>query len=248
MQPEWIIEALGLRPISEREAATIATTPGDRPGTTWLTQRRKGEGGEVLTKQMLIDEKGQVREHRLYSGNKQTLLARAFIDEYRSVAVTPAPSAAGESSETPAVTVFVPYRFRLEWLQEKLALDITMDGMKVNTPFADSRREALFTEPTIPGTDRVNLAKIAPKSGQAQARANDRDTDVPPAYQRRTTRPAPPSGSGGIQLQEPEPLGAEGAMRTPREPVALSAAISENTPPAGRDRVVHPEIPRGTEP
>jgi hypothetical protein len=229
MQPDWIIEALGLRPITPAEAATVAVTPGEKPGTSWLTQRRKGENGEILTKQMLIDDRGQVREHRLYSGNKQALLARAYIDEYKAVPI-PKPSSADEST-SPALSVQVPYRFRLEWMKEKLALDVTMDGLKLNPSFPDARREALFTEPTIPGTDRVDLAAIAPKQAAQRPAAE--------GYQRRTSRSAPPAG--GIELRDPESIQAEGARNPAADPVALSLDLE--APPAVQG-LVRPGIPR----
>jgi hypothetical protein len=236
MQPDWIMEALGLRPITPEEAATIASTPGERSGTTWLTQRRRGENGEVLTKQMLIDETGQIREHRLYAGNKQTLLARAIIDEYKTAQLPNSPT----DAEGKPATVFIPYRFRLEWKKENLALDVTMDNLKLNPRFADARREALFTEPSIPGTDRINLAKVAPKQAQASRGANNSSS-----YQRRTSRPSPPTSE--VELGEPEPMSAEGARRTPRDPQALSADLRE-IPSSTRDRVVMPQLPRGVDP
>ena len=54
----------------------------------------------------------------------------------------------------------MPESFVLEWKREQLSLDVSLKDVKVNQ-FADSRRTALFVEPTPGGYARVNLAELA---------------------------------------------------------------------------------------
>ena len=113
-QPDWIIEALGLRVIPDEEAAEIKVTPGKDAGTLVLTQRQKTSQGESLIKETILDEStGRIREHWVYAADHKTLLAHAVVTDYQEYA-TPA----GESG-APAETVYLPQKLRLEWIRRR---------------------------------------------------------------------------------------------------------------------------------
>lgn len=225
MQPDWIIESLGLREITEREAATISAKPGDRDGLLVLTQFRKDARGESLTKETVVDEtNGHILEHRLYAGAKKELLARATITQYQAVKMEPT------EADPAGAIVQIPQKFRLEWLVEKFSLDVTMGQPKINPQFPRDQRVALFSEPTISGATRLDLARIAAPANAANSRIHE-------------TMPAPRSG---VRLGQPEsmPIGVEGALRDEVEPVALADDGADRP----SETVIGAPIPQGTDP
>ncbi len=82
-QPDWIIEALGLQPITREEAAQITAKKGTEAGTTALVFPATRSGGERYTRMMVVwDKTRRIKEHRIYAGNPQVLLAQADVKGY----------------------------------------------------------------------------------------------------------------------------------------------------------------------
>jgi hypothetical protein len=223
MQPEWIIEAMGLREISDREAATISAKPGDKPGQVVLTQFRKDAKGDTLTKVTVVDEStGEIREHRLYAGAERELLARATISEHQRVTLKP-------TNDNPSgADVDLPSKFRLEWIVEKFSLDITMNETRVNPQFPKEQRTALFTEPPIPGAVRKDLALL----GGAPAASSSRIYESMPR--------------SSVRLGQPEavPMDVDGALRSTGQPLSANLANTQAQPTG----VVGAPIPSGADP
>ena len=223
LQPELIVEALGLRVIPEEEAAGCSVKPGPTPGTVALTYKPTKTQGETITRMTIFSESSQrIREHRVYSG--KTLVAKAEVKEYKKVPLPP------DASEVDA-SVYLPSVLRLDWFQEKLSLDVTMSSPKVNTVFTQVRRDALFVEPKPRGYTRVNLAE----------RAGISDAKGPTSI--RESRTAPPTG---VELLEPSSIRAERTTRAPDEPTPLAADLSP--PPIEPERVVRARVPQAPDP
>jgi hypothetical protein len=222
LQPDWIVEALGLRVIPEEEMGDYRLTRGSKPGELVLTHKPTVSRGETITRVTIISEEyHRIREHQLYAGDQKELLARAVIDSYMKI------MPADESGEA----VYIPQKMKLEWRREKMSMEVTLvpSTTKVNTVFTDEVRAARFVQGTHKGYEPRNLAGDLPRpSGDT--------TTV------RETRPIPPAG---VQLGQPAPLGVEGSARAPRDPVALSADL----PNAGTlgDRLVGPSMPEAPE-
>jgi hypothetical protein len=235
-QPDWIVEAMGLRPISREEAKQMTSKPGDAYGTIKLVSTRRGKNGETLTKETVLDHSGRIKEHRLYQGQgkDKALLAYATIEAFQSIAVD------GKD------TVTLPQRFRLAWVPEKLTLDVLLNYPKVVSGFSEEDRELKFAEPEIPGTGRVNLAELAPRQPpSATARGSE-----PGPSRTHTTRAAPSSRDSSVRLGAPEPFGVDDSARAPRDPVALSADLPDDTPSRpdpNVNRVVRPALPRAVD-
>lgn len=221
-QPDWIVEALGLREIPADEAAECTITPGKAPYTDCLilTRRQKSPAGESFTKMMIVDAAtGVIREHRLYEADQKTMVARAVVSQghYQKVAVPARPE-----DGVGATAVVLPTRIQLTWVKEQFDLIVDVGKPEINPALP----AALFNEPTasFKGYTRVDISE------QAGA-ARGTTTSI------RETRPAPPTG---VHLSDPEPLGSEGANRGTPDPVPLAADL-----PAGRDRIVRPGLPTG---
>lgn len=222
-QPDWILEAMGLRVITEEEAEEIRVKRDTQPGRLILTYPPSKTGGEGATRVTILDEAThRILEHRVYSADQKTLLAKAVVQGYNEYKLF-------AEGTAPAESVFLPARVKLEWVKEKLALDVTMRGAKVNPKIPPKQRTAMFIEPTIAGCARRNLAEM---SGVASGPTTIRET-----------RPAPPTR---VRLGAPAPFGIDDARRAPRDPVALSADLPEV--PSYRDEVIGPPIPSAPEP
>lgn len=216
LQPDWLVEALGLRVIPEEEINELKVIRGTQPDTIVLTQRPSQSGGQTVIRQTIVKEStGQVIEQQLYSDMKE-LLARATIESYQPVS-----SGEGEASTE---TVMVPKSLKLEWRQpQRMIMDIAIIAEKTtaNVVFDDDRRE-MFVEKPHQGYERVNLANAArvPRGGTTEI---------------RETLPAPPTGGSGdgagVELGAPEPSaeGLDGAMRTGDDRVALSATLASQS-------------------
>jgi outer membrane lipoprotein-sorting protein len=190
-QPDWIKEAMGLRVIPDDETNQITVTSAE-PGRLILTHRPHTASGKKYMRLTILDRNThQILEHRLLSGDKKTILARAEVPEgYDRFAPE-----SGSSDEA----VLIPKRLKLYWVQEGLELDVTFRDVRINPvkPLAHD----LFVEPQL-GREytRINLAERAPGTGTATASP----TTI------RETRPAPPSGTG-VRLRAPTSIGGNGS-------------------------------------
>lgn len=231
IRPDWIVEALGMRVISDTEAANIKVSAGPVPDTLLLTERQKTRQGDTVIKETVLwASNRRVKEHRVYAADaKKTLLTQAVISEYKDYAPQ-----GGEDGV--AEKVYLPSKFRLDWGPEKLALDVYLNDVKVNVAFSQKFREGQFVEPKIDGVARVNMAERAGVT--ARASDDEQPTSV------RETMPAP---APKVRLSEPAPIGVEGSNRRPRDPSALAADLPPSRP-RGIEKVVGPQIPTVDEP
>ncbi len=76
IQPEWILEVLGLQPI----APDAEVKAGPKPGTYTIIERRTGGPGvEWIKETVMTASTGEIVEHRLLSRDRKELLAQATI-------------------------------------------------------------------------------------------------------------------------------------------------------------------------
>jgi hypothetical protein len=235
LQPDWIVDALGLRVITNEEFASMKVTPGKEPGVVVLTQRVSVANGRAYFKEIVLgDNPRRILEQRVYAEDHATMIARSVVkggfDEH------PLPAERG----TPTETVYIPKSLVLELPQEHVTLNVVMQYVKVNQ-LDQARRTALFTEPKLEGFARVNLAERILDGQRPEA---------PPSSDRRTTIrqtiPAPPPC---VQLNTPSPLG----LRRPRpgsagDGVGAFAAAGPSANAGGVEAVIGAPIPTVAEP
>jgi hypothetical protein len=185
-QPDWIIEALGLReiPPEEAKAITVRRGPGKDAGRLYLTQPVRAGDRQAYAKVMVIDEATrQIRELRLYDKDQKTLLAWARMSDYRSI----------------DGKVTLPGRVELNWVPEQLALIVNLGRPQLNTPNPPD----YFEEPKFPGYARVD---ITDQAGLAKGPATVRETRPAPPSGVRLDVPEPIDHDSGPTGSEP--LGA----------------------------------------
>jgi len=225
LQPDWIIEAMGLRVISPEEARTARVDRLSDGLGYQLTTKQTGADGRVYSKIAIMNEGGQVAQRRLevVKNGQPQRVASAKIRSYKSVA---------SGSDEPSETVRIPADMTLTWYHplsqrpglEKIELDVVM-GRYVN--LTREIPSTMFVEPK-PDLPRLTLGEPQPTGGS----------------QYRETRPIPPT-QAKVQLRPPvrdaEPLGPDGATRTSADPIPLGADLE----PADRTEgvLVRPPIP-----
>lgn len=231
LQPDWIVESLGLQEITSESLVEAQVKPGAEPGTLVVSQNSVATTGPAFYKETVVSESTRrILEQRIYSADKKTLLARATVSDHQRVEL---PSPAGE---TPSA-VELPKKLRLEWTQEKLILEVVLGKVKVNPVFAEGRRAALFAKPLIEGYAEVNLAE---REGLAvyEAETGGSRTTI------RRSLPAPPPR---VKLAEPGPISARDPVAPPsRDPRPEIAALQPNR--VAIEPVIGPRIPTVAEP
>jgi hypothetical protein len=170
-QPDWIIEALGLKPIAGEEAASIRTGKGPEPGTTVLSFPSVYGQGEPYTRELIVSNADRrILKLRIFSERPRTLIAEAVPSTYQSYA--------GDTAAPSRLTCYLPGRLKLDWKREQLAMDVTLREVKVNQ-FDHARSAAMFTEPEPDGYERQNLAKLS-RGARSEPRTRTRQTLPPP--------------------------------------------------------------------
>jgi len=227
-QPDWIIEALGLKSITPAQAARIKVREGDVRGTTALVFPPSKSGGETYSRMMIVwNHNRRIKQHRIYAGNLQSpaataksLLAQADVSRYMEFD-------AGSSQQGDGPKCYLPESVKLEWKRDQLILDVLMQEVQVNK-FESSRSTALFVEPVIPGHERVNLAELS------RAHGKDTRTTV------RQTLP-PPAPRNGVELGRPTPAPDDTTM-APRGRTTL-ALRSRGPTTSLLEELVRPPLP-----
>ena len=216
-QPDWIIEAIGLKPITPEEADGIRVERTDDPNSSALLFPPTKSQGETYQRMMIVSNyTRRIKEHRIYEGKgQQTLLAQAIVSNYMEFDLEKSESGAFQSCH-------LPENVKLEWKKDQLALDVVLrkEDVKVNR-FDSSRAAAVFVEPVIPGYERVNLADMA------RAAPKDNRTTV------RRTLPIPGSRNG-VKLGRPAPATDDGgdapharASDRPSSPGRISSPLED---------------------
>jgi len=210
-QPDWIIEALGLKPISAGEAAGIKVREGAERGTTGLVFPPTRNGGETYTRMMIVsNQTRRIKEHRIYAGNLKTLLAQAEVSKFKDFDL-------GSSEAGARETCYLPESVKLDWKRDQLTLDVLLKDVTINQ-FEPAKALAYFVEPVIPGYERVNLTEM--NRGQPR----DSRTTV------RRTLP-PPEPRNGVKLGRPTAVSDDTTMVAPLGSAVAPTASRHTTSP-----------------
>jgi hypothetical protein len=227
-QPDWIIEALGLKPISPEEAEKIKVHDSDVSGTTALVFPPTKNGTETSTRMMIVwNHNRRVKQHRIYQGSVPSakgLLAQAEVSRF-------AEFVAGNDESTDPKKCYLPERVTLEWKQDQLTLDARLkresDGqydVKVNQ-FDSSRSAALFVEPVKQGYQRVNLAEVS-RGQRRDSRTTVRETLPPPPARngRKPSRPTADADSATMipRRKSPVPQPSDSSTTSPLEDLVVA--------------------------
>jgi hypothetical protein len=236
-QPEWIIDALGLRTIPPEEAAMIRVREGIEPGTSILTFPVVRDRGEPYSREMIVGNTDRRIKRLIIFGEKpRAPIAEATPGSYAAFAS----SAGGATTTTSgpdgaasvASTAYLPQTLKLEWKREQLVLEVVVRDVRLNQ-FDHARSADLFVEPVMPGYSRRNLADVSHGS-RPDRRTTTRET-IPP-----------PNVDDGIRLGRPTPAGDDEppAPRVGMRSRRPAPSSEESTPVPTFDDFVGAPTPR----
>ena len=235
-QPDWIVEALGLREIPPEEEHGIRTSAGPEPGTIAWTHHRTSLRGEPIQKVTILrEDTGEIVEHRFYNAGSRIAAATARPSQVKPVA----------TDVNPNLKVRIPQKIHLvlaalEPKQSPVVMDLNLSDLRINAEIAQARRDDLFAVPQIAGSEIVRLSEIDAPGRDTQALAPRRDSRT------RQSLPAPPTG---VRLGEPAPLKADDAYLKRSDPMPIDADdLGANANPEGMEGVVGTNLPRGSSP
>ena len=212
-QPEWIIEAMGLKPITPREAAAVQVRVGPEAETTLLSfPATRDHGGPYLREMVVSNKDRRIKSLKIFSESPKMLIAAAQCDDYRAHSVGTTGSSTGD-------TCYLPQKLKLQWIREQLVLDVALGDVSVNQ-FDHSKGTDIFIEPDMPGYSRLNLAELS-RSVRPDRRTRTRQTIPPPGSRDdiRLGRPAP--------MSEAEPVVPKVGRRKPE------TGAEHDDPPSG---------------
>jgi hypothetical protein len=214
-QPDWIVEAMGLKAITPDEAAQIKMRPANQDGATILTFAPTTAGGQTYTRMMVVSHgTRKVQEFRVVSSDGKAVIAQATIKKYRELPVgdrTPA-----ERTSARMQTCSLPENIVLEWKRELLSLDVVLKDVKVNQ-FDPDKRTARFVQPVISGHAAVNLAELTRLKDSESATAVRQTLPVPDAPNRGRLDPPLQIRAGNAAANTPR---RQDTLRS-RSPVLL---------------------------
>jgi hypothetical protein len=220
-QPDWIIQAMGLRVIPDSEMSRMKAEKGLEPDTVVIRLADKTARGESIVRETLLREStGRIIEHRIYGADGKTQLALAAVTDFQDCK-----PATEEGTAESAETVYLPKNIKIEWTQEKLTMNVALKGVHINPKFDAKRAADLFVEPKREGIDRRNLA-------------DRRLLGAPPSTTTRETLPAP---TGRIELGRPMAIPDSGAMKTSTEATRVGL-IGRPSASSALDSIVGPSV------
>lgn len=232
-QPEWIVEALGLREISPEEERRIKVERGREPQALVLTHYRDDGYGKTLVKRTVLDAvTQQPRQHVFYALDSKVPIAVVTTSGYRQF---PVESETGSYEQT----VRLPEQIQLKLSpsadpKDHVVMEIGLRNVRLNPEFTETNRQALFQVPEYDGYRVVRLNDE--RRGYAAGGTR--------SYQ---SRPAPRTGRE-IRLEEPAPLDAEGTALRRTDPMPLEADLAVRAPkPLAVDRIARTGIPTAPE-
>lgn len=254
-QPDWIMTAMGLKPITRDEAASARILPGERTGTTLLKFPPSSDPASAYLREMVVDEaSNRLVEYRVYDRDGKTLVGQARIGKYQELELK---EEATPGSNVPAspVACHLPDSFTLDWKREGLRLDITMNAgmmnsVAVNGPPFNSTVMASFIPPTISGYQAVDIAELARTRPRGNAGADAprdgettiRETIPPPdrSSSRRRSQPV----DADVTLGPPIGLEIKGArLQSPDADPTIEAPPRANARTASRRNAPRPIAP-----
>ena len=161
-EPDWVLQALGMARLPEDAAYDLKLDERERAYTLGWTGT--APNGVTVRKEIVFDgdpatgTRSQVKRHVLRDA-KNKLIATAEIRSAESIRV------GTDTAGRPLVAQY-PTRMVLKWEEPRFEMDLGLERATVNGGPA----AALFTRPSFPNTQPVDLARFAFPTGRPGGR------------------------------------------------------------------------------
>ncbi|MHB1556350.1 MAG: hypothetical protein ACYC61_02600 [Isosphaeraceae bacterium] len=247
-QPDWIIEAMGLQPISREEASQIRVHDGVEPGTSILTFPVVRDRGEPYSREMIVGNTDhRIRRLILFSERpKREPIAQATLGSYAAYGTSAAVATNTRDLDASAganrgAKSYLPQELKLEWKRDQIALRVTLKQVQINQ-FDHARSADLFVEPTTPGYQRRNLADLSQGgrparrlSTRATLPNSDPDDGIQLGHPTQAGEDEPPAPRVGLGISR-RALGSSSASTTRPTLDDLVGAPTPRPPSSGVDQ------------
>ncbi len=142
VQPEWLMEVLGVVPLDPSEFRLEREGKGSP--LVKLISDCYGPGGEPMQRVIQVNAcHGLVTLHELRNGEGKVIASASFTGHYHD-------------ADTKLVLV---KQIRIELPQDKMLLALELDRIQVNPPVTQD--SVVFTVPQLPGHRMIDLAEVA---------------------------------------------------------------------------------------
>lgn len=230
-QPDWIVEAFGLRVTPADERVEVARSQD--PNTIVVVHHRDDGRGSTTIKRTYYDRATyRVKMHEFFSKDGRQPLAVVTPSDYRALSLEAGPDGGAASN------VVLPHRIRVQLASArdpKDKVDFTLmlrDGtVKLNPAFTQTYRDDNFTVPKYEGYARRYLTDPPAYAADSSARSYE-------------SRPVPAAGSG-TELGEPQPMEADGVSLRWDDPMPLESDLPSpsRAEPLGVESIVRAGVP-----
>ncbi|MBN9523242.1 hypothetical protein J0H58_32800 [bacterium] len=175
-EPDWVMQALGMNripaaanyevPAGDRSAAKYDVRIDDREQAYVLGWTARAPNGVVVRKEIVFDgapatgKKSQVKRHVLRDAKNQPI-ATADIRAAEVLSY-------GQNDRGESLVIQYPTHLTLKWENPRFEMDLYLTKATVNGGLATdpARRAALFTRPTFPNTQAIDLARFDLPTGR----------------------------------------------------------------------------------
>jgi hypothetical protein len=154
-QPDWVIEALGMKEYDPRKAYQL--TPTSRGGLELVEQALSPQGKPV---------RKITRMNR--SGNYVQVTAHILQDEHGKEICSALITQVQKDRATDAI---LPKVVELKWPAENVRMMMKLPDVQVNSTLSPERTAQLFTRPNLKDVQTVDLAQGIPTSSEPVRRA-----------------------------------------------------------------------------
>lgn len=155
-EPDWVMQALGMSTLPANNQYSAKTDDSKRTYTlSWPTTL---PNGTAVVKEIVFDgdaatgTKPQVKRH-LIRDTRGKLICSAEIKRAATVQL----GQTDPRTNLP-VTIQHPTLLVLRWEEQKFEMELELKTGEVNKALTDEQTRRLFTRPTIPGANPINLA------------------------------------------------------------------------------------------
>lgn len=146
IQPEWVMETLGLGPYGPAEKYTLEQDGPNSP-TFRLVEKAKSPTGYPVRKVIVINRK------EMRSPQPQ-VTAFLLLDDSNGAEICSAHISSTQQDK--ATGAVLPYRMELRMPKQKMTMALKLDGVAVNGKIVDTA----FARPQMVGVQSVNLATL----------------------------------------------------------------------------------------
>lgn len=159
-EPDWVIQALGMKPLPASARYEVIPNDRDRTYTLWWVEQSAAAG--QVRKEIVFDadaatgSRPQVKRHVIRDARGSRVIATADIKTAQTVPVGTEPRTGA------ALVVQYPTHIVLTWTDPRFEIDMTLEKAAVNTA-DDPTRRGLFTRPDIRGANPIDLAGGFPR-------------------------------------------------------------------------------------